>query len=32
MMNEIEEIIKETDTTGEGFIYYKDMIKLLLTK
>jgi Ca2+-binding EF-hand superfamily protein len=28
MMNEIEEIIKETDTTGEGFIYYKDMIKL----
>ena len=30
--DEIEEIIKETDTTGEGFIYYKDMIKLLLTK
>lgn len=29
---EIEEIIKETDTTGEGVIYYKDMVKLMLTK
>lgn len=29
---EIEEIIKQTDTTGEGYIYYKDMVKLILTK
>ena len=29
---EIEEIIKQTDTTGEGYINYKDMVKLILTK
>lgn len=29
---EINEIIKQTDTTGEGFINYRDMIKLMLQK
>ena len=29
---EIEEIINQTDTTKEGFIHYKDMIRLLLSK
>lgn len=29
---EIEEIIKEIDTTGEGVIYYEDFVKILLYK
>ena len=29
---EIEGLINETDTTKEGFITYKDMVRLMLTK